>query len=67
MIEQKELMTDQPIITTDNVVEEHHETTIIPKKPLQRTDVVLHHKIGIIMIEALLFQIIYILDIITIN
>ena len=66
MIEQKELMTDQPNIITDNVVEGHHETTSIPRRTLQRTDVVLHQKIGIIMTEAL-FKILYVPDIITIN
>ena len=31
LTEQKEMMTDQTNITTNNVVEFHHETTIIQK------------------------------------
>ena len=34
MIEQKEMMTNQISITTNNVVEVHHETTIIQERTL---------------------------------
>ena len=35
MIEQNEMMTDQVNITTDDVVEVHHETIFIQKTTLQ--------------------------------
>ena len=57
-IEQKELMTDQINNTTDNAVEVHHETTIIPKISPHRTDTVLLLEIKIIMAEALLLKVI---------
>ena len=61
------MITDQMNFTTDNVVEVHHETSIIQKITLHRTDTVLHHEIKIIMTETLLLKIIHVLDMITID
>ena len=66
-IEQKELMTYQMDITTDNVVVVHYETTIIPMKTPQRPDIVLHHETEVIMTKVLLLKFIHVLDMITIN
>ena len=51
------LMTKQVTITTDHVVEVHHETTTEIKITSHRTDIVLHHEIETTMTEVLLLNI----------
>ena len=59
-------MIVQTIITTDNVVESHHETGFVQKIP-HRTNTSLHHEIEITMTEVLLLNITHPHDMITIN
>ena len=49
MIEQKEMVTDELNITSNNAVKIHHEPTIIPKITPHTAEIVQHHEIELIM------------------